>query len=114
MSHGKRRRCPDKENTDMLSRYLFPAALLFAATAVLADPPQAASGGDASVTAQVKAAIGRTPGLGKLAIQVSTVDGVVHLKGSVPSSVQSDQAEDVTSRVSGVREVDNQLRPAHS
>lgn len=93
-------------------KFLFPAALLLAAASVLADPPKA-GGTDAAVTAQVKAAIGRTPGLGGLAIHVTTVGGVVRLSGKVPSGVQSDQAEDVTSRVSGVKEIDNQLLPAN-
>lgn len=80
-----------------------------AASVALAPSPALS---DAAITAQVKAALKRAPGVGGLAIHVTTVDGVVKLTGSVPTSVQVDQAEDAVSRVAGVKEVDNRLRAA--
>lgn len=94
----------------MSNRFLFSAAaLVLAAAPLLAQ----AGGSDAAVTAQVKSAIGRTPGLTGLPIHISTVGGVVRLTGTVPGGVQVDQAQDVASRVAGVREVNNELYPEH-
>jgi hyperosmotically inducible periplasmic protein len=79
--------------------------LLLCAGAALADP------GDQALTAQVKSAIGKTPGLEGLPIHVTTVGGVVRLTGSVPGGVQVDKAQDAASRVHGVKEINNQLVP---
>lgn len=120
----------------MSARFLLAAVLLLAAPPLLAQagnndamaanpaasdaaaatPPAAADVAvptpvvsDAALTAQVKSALRKAPGVGGLAIHVTTVDGVVKLTGSVPTSVQVDQAEDAVSRVPGVKEVDNRL-----
>jgi osmotically-inducible protein OsmY len=80
-------------------------------TTAKAAPAATAGSSDAAVTQRVKAAIGSTPGLGSLGIHVTTVGGVVRLTGSVPSGVQVDQAQDITTRVRGVKEVNNLLQP---
>lgn len=88
-----------------------PAVSMPPASDATVSPPAAgdAAVSDASVTAQVKSAIKKAPGLGGLPIHVTTIEGVVRLSGSVPSSVQVDEAEGVVSRVPGVKEVNNQL-----
>jgi hypothetical protein len=95
-------------STAMSARFLLPAALVLAAAPLLAQ----AADGDAAVTAKVKSAIDRAPGLSGLPIRVSTVGGVVRLSGDVPGGIQVDEAQDVASRVPGVREINNQLHPA--
>jgi hyperosmotically inducible protein len=64
---------------------------------------------DTTITTRVKAAIFAEPGLSSLQISVDTVNGVVTLGGSVDSMEQSDLAESLTSEVSGVSKVNNQL-----
>lgn len=91
----------------MSIKHLLPAVLLAAAAPAMAGSAHA-NPNDAVVTAKVKSNIDRL--LGPLPISVSTRDGVVHLRGDVPGGVQVDQAQDVVSRVSGVKEVDNELQ----
>jgi hyperosmotically inducible periplasmic protein len=92
----------------MKSKLLLPLALLAAAAMPLlaqADP------GDKAITDQVRATLGKTPGLGGLDIHVRTIGGVVRLTGTVPSGVQVDQAESAASKVPGVKEINNELDP---
>jgi hypothetical protein len=91
----------------MSIKHLLPAVLLAAAAPAMAGSAHA-NPSDAAVTAKVKSNIDRL--LGPLPISVSTVGGVVHLRGDVPGGVRVDQAQDVASRVSGVKEVDNELQ----
>jgi hyperosmotically inducible periplasmic protein len=72
---------------------------------------QAAS--NATLTAKVKNALLLTKGLetGKLDVD-TTGDGVVSLKGSVPSSDQKMKAEKMAKGVDGVKKVVNQLKVA--
>lgn len=62
------------------------------------------------LAAQVSAKLAQMYGLKAPAVRVSVVDGVVTLRGEVASDVVIDQAEDAASRVTGVAEVNNQLR----
>lgn len=64
---------------------------------------------DATLVPQVKAALAKH-NAGLKHVSVSSHDGVVRLSGFVPSSVQIDQAQYVTSEIPGVREVDNRLK----
>lgn len=65
---------------------------------------------DATLTARVKGELASTAGLGEaLAINVDTYRGVVSLAGFVDNAQQMQTAVDAARRVSGVREVRNNL-----
>lgn len=64
---------------------------------------------DATLTARVKTALAREPGVSALAINVDTDRGVVYLKGRVSSPDEAARASDVARRVEGVRRVVNEL-----
>jgi osmotically-inducible protein OsmY len=66
---------------------------------------------DGALAARVRAAIAGNPNLHALPIRVAAIDGVIRLSGTVPNGVQVDIAEDVASRVAGVKEVNNLLNP---
>jgi len=65
---------------------------------------------DASITTQVNAELARDPELSALKIDVDTNAGKVILKGSAPSDAARDRAVSLAKAVSGVVNVDNQLR----
>lgn len=65
---------------------------------------------DDELKRRVEQALQAHYGLGKTGIRVSVIQGVVTLRGTVPTSVQIDQAKDVVSRVPGVQEINNELR----
>jgi len=64
---------------------------------------------DATVTAQVKAALIAEPGLEALKIDVDTRNGVVTLNGAAESSGARARAEAIASGISGVKLVRNEL-----
>jgi osmotically-inducible protein OsmY len=64
---------------------------------------------DSAVTAKVKAAILQDPELKTLQISVKTYKGVVQLSGFVDSKEMVGRAGEVAGKVSGVREVKNDL-----
>ncbi len=64
---------------------------------------------DSAITAKVKAAILEDPALKSLQISVKTYKGVVQLSGFVDSKEMFDRAGEVAGKVSGVREVKNDL-----
>jgi osmotically-inducible protein OsmY len=64
---------------------------------------------DASITTAVNAELAKDPDLSALAINVDTVDGRVQLIGKAPSEGARERATAITSAVSGVRSVNNQL-----
>lgn len=64
---------------------------------------------DSAVTAKVKAAILEDPALKTLQISVKTYKGVVQLSGFVDSKEMVGRAGEVAGKVSGVREVKNDL-----
>lgn len=65
---------------------------------------------DASITTMVNAELARDPELSALKIDVDTQAGKVVLKGSAPSDAARDRAVTLAKAVSGVVDVDNQLR----
>lgn len=69
----------------------------------------AALADDAAITAKVKAALVAEPDVKGLAIDVDTSGNVVSLKGFVPNDDTRKRAEQIASRVDGVKEVKNSL-----
>ncbi len=65
---------------------------------------------DQTVASNVKNALASHPTTHGLRIHIEVRDGVVKLTGSVPSSVQIDQAVSVIDDVQGVKEVNNLLK----
>jgi hyperosmotically inducible protein len=65
---------------------------------------------DATITASVKAAIGRDPALKVSELGVETVQGVVQLSGFVSSADSVAAAASVARTVKGVKSVKNDLR----
>jgi hyperosmotically inducible protein len=64
---------------------------------------------DSVITAKVKAALIGDPNVAANDVNVQTREGVVQLAGFVDTSSQKSKASEVTRRVGGVKEVDNQL-----
>jgi hyperosmotically inducible periplasmic protein len=64
---------------------------------------------DASLTAKVKTNVTKDPLLKDTSINVDTKDGVVTLRGTVPSAAAKTQAEEIATRTSGVTRVVNEL-----
>jgi hyperosmotically inducible protein len=64
---------------------------------------------DSVITAKVKAALTSDPTVAARDVNVETREGVVQLAGFVDSRDQKTKASEVTRRVAGVKQVDNQL-----
>lgn len=64
---------------------------------------------DAGITTRVKGSLLAEKNLKALGIGVNTRHGVVTLSGSVPSSTEVEQAEDIARHVKGVKDVRNEL-----
>jgi hyperosmotically inducible protein len=64
---------------------------------------------DTAITTKIKSALLADGGTKSLHIHVKTVDGVVTLRGVVPSRALADKAEQVAQTTSGVKEVHNRL-----
>lgn len=64
---------------------------------------------DASITAKVKEAIFAEPNLKSLQINVETREGIVKLSGGVDSKEQLGRVKQITSSLSGVKDVKNSL-----
>jgi hyperosmotically inducible periplasmic protein len=64
---------------------------------------------DSVITAKVKTALATDPNVAAHQVNVETRGGVVQLAGFVDNSDQKAKASEVTRRVSGVKQVDNQL-----
>jgi hyperosmotically inducible periplasmic protein len=64
---------------------------------------------DGVITAKVKAALLSDPNVSGHDVNVQTREGVVQLAGFVDSRDQKSKATEVTRRVAGVKQVDNQL-----
>ncbi len=64
---------------------------------------------DSAITTKVKAELLTEKNLKSLGIDVDTSNGVVTLTGTVPSTAEKKQAEDVTRHVKGVKDVKNNL-----
>lgn len=87
----------------------------------LSDGPRADAGtkggnvvADAWVTAKVKTMLLADDVVKGLDIDVDTENGVVHLKGKVENSAQSQRAERIAEGIKGVKRVVNQLTVAAS
>ncbi len=65
---------------------------------------------DATITAQVKAALVEDDELSALDINVDTRNGVVTLNGAVDNNADIARANDVADDVNGVRSIQNNLR----
>jgi osmotically-inducible protein OsmY len=79
-----------------------------AATATRESPGEYA--GDAAVTAKVKTALLKEPGVKATAINVETFRGVVQLSGFVDTQDMANRAVAAASRVGGVKSVKNDMR----
>lgn len=64
---------------------------------------------DGVITAKVKAALVSDPNVSGHEVNVQTREGVVQLAGFVDNGTQKAKASEVTRRVAGVKQVDNQL-----
>jgi hyperosmotically inducible protein len=64
---------------------------------------------DSVITAKVKTALATDETVAAHQVNVETHDGVVQLAGFVDSSDQKSKASELTRRVAGVKQVDNQL-----
>jgi hyperosmotically inducible protein len=64
---------------------------------------------DSAITAKVKFAILRDPGLKVLQISVTTTDGVVNLAGVVDSQQSIDRATEVAQSIANVKSVESSL-----
>jgi hyperosmotically inducible periplasmic protein len=64
---------------------------------------------DTNITAAVKAALATDPQLSALKIEVTTTEGVVHLKGPAPDGKSRERAEVLAAAPRGVVSVVNQL-----
>ncbi len=64
---------------------------------------------DAGITSKVKARLIADPDVNPFKIDVDTMAGVVHLRGTVNRDVQRQEAEKVARRTQGVRDVVNEL-----
>lgn len=64
---------------------------------------------DSAITTKVKASLLTEKNLKSLGISVDTSKGVVTLSGTVPSSTEVKQAEDVARGIKGVKDVHNEL-----
>ena len=104
---------------------LIAAAALVAGTSVYAAGPaaptvsdaqapaptgEASYAGDAVVNSKVKAALLENKDLSSQKIDVSTNDGVVVLKGSIPNAEAAQQAISAATAVPGVKDVKNELK----
>ena len=69
---------------------------------------------DASITMRIKTTYLFNGHLNPFRINVDTHDGVVTLRGTVPSDVHRDLAAEIAKNADGVREVQNELRLAPS
>lgn len=84
-----------------------------AASATPDNPAQPmAQSTDTAITAKVKAALMEDKHLATLQIDVSTSDGVVLLKGSVPNAESSQQVAQRAATVPGVKNIRNELKVA--
>jgi hyperosmotically inducible protein len=64
---------------------------------------------DGVITAKVKAALISDPNVAANEVNVQTREGVVQLAGFVDNSTQKSKASEVTRRIAGVKQVDNQI-----
>jgi hyperosmotically inducible periplasmic protein len=99
-----------------LNTRILPLALLLAGSAVGCvstpryDQSNARAVDDATITANVKAALVQDPATRSRNISVNTLNGTVELSGFVDSREERHEAEQVAGSIAGVRLVQNQLQ----
>jgi hyperosmotically inducible periplasmic protein len=99
-----------------LNAKMLPVALLFAVSlgGCVSTPPYDQSNAraidDATITANVKAALVQDPATRSRNISVNTLNGTVELSGFVDSGGERHEAERVAASIAGVRLVQNQLQ----
>lgn len=71
--------------------------------------PRALTDGDDEIARRVRLALKEDAGTADLTIYVVVRQGIVHLRGEVPSLTDAELAEEVASRAPGVLEVDEEL-----
>lgn len=86
------------------------AVLMLGAVACASTQPPGQQLDDAAITAKVKTKITADPELNPFDIDVDTIDGVVSLRGTVPTEEKSDEAEKLARFTEGVVNVENHLR----
>lgn len=81
------------------------------ATPSAAQPPAAIAvpATDTSITAAVRTALMRDPETSALRVQVSTAEGKVTLKGTVPSATAKSKVVQLAKAVEGVKDVNDQI-----
>ena len=82
------------------------------AAPVVAQASPVAQTADTAITSKVKAALSDDKRLATLQIDVSTTDGVVVLKGNLPSADTVQQAVQAAGAVPGVKTIRNELKVA--
>ena len=101
---------------DTIVIVLAVTAATFQTGYLLADSSQAATTfaqdpvTDNSITLQIHNAYQRAPALDAALVNIKTMHGTVRLAGVVASEAEAAQAEDIASRVDGVREVRSHLQ----
>lgn len=94
--------------TTILAAAILAGGAGCAPTATRESPTEFAN--DATLTARVKTALINEPGVKSTQINVETYRGVVSLTGFVDSDAMAGKAVNAAQRVSGVREVKNDMR----
>src|SRR5215475_13300292 len=94
--------------TTILAAAILAGGAACAPTATRESPAEYTS--DAALTARVKTALINEPGVKSTQINVETARGVVSLSGFVDSQDMASKAVHAAQRVSGVREVKNDMR----
>lgn len=89
------------------------AVLLLGAAACSSTRPPGQQFDDATVTAKVKTKITADPKLNPFEIDVDTLDGVVTLRGDVPTAEKAAEAVKLARYTEGVINVENRLRVHH-
>jgi len=94
--------------TTILAAAILAGGAACAPTATRESPTEYTN--DAALTARVKTALINEPGVKSTQIEVETYRGVVSLTGFVDSDTMAGKAVTAAQRVSGVRDVKNDMR----
>jgi osmotically-inducible protein OsmY len=94
-----------------MRKYLLALAALSLTSAVaFADNGSHHPVKDSYITSKVKAELAADPGTKAVNIHVTTVNGVVTLRGMASSDSAKDRAEQDAKKIDGVREVHNKIK----
>lgn len=86
------------------------AALSLTSTVAFADNGSHHPVKDSYITSKVKAELAADPGTKAIDIHVTTVNGIVTLRGMASSDNAKDRAEEDAKKIDGVREVRNEIK----